>query len=58
VDFGHSCRRAQGGVSVEACETLEMDDEQARSVALLHLDKGAVLAHRFDRPLAAPSDDG
>jgi transposase len=33
------------------------DDEQARRVGLRLLSKGAVLAHRFDRPLAAPSDE-
>ena len=33
------------------------DDEQERSVRLLLLGEGAVLAHRFDRPLAAEMDD-
>jgi hypothetical protein len=29
-----------------------MDDDQERRVRLLLLGKGAVLTHRFDRPLA------
>jgi hypothetical protein len=35
----------------------EMDDDQERRVRLLLLGKGAVLAHRFERPLAAELDD-
>ena len=33
------------------------DDEQERRVRLLLLGKGAVLAHRFERPLAAELDE-
>src|SRR5215210_5096088 len=33
------------------------DDEQARRVGLLLLGKAAVLAHRFERPLAAELDE-
>jgi hypothetical protein len=33
------------------------DDEQERRVRLLLLSKGAVLAHWFDRPLAAELDE-
>jgi len=33
------------------------DDEQERRVRLLLLSKGAVLAHWFDRPLAAGMDE-
>jgi hypothetical protein len=33
------------------------DDERERRVTLLLLGKGAVLAHRFERPLAAEMDD-
>ena len=33
------------------------DDEEERSVRLLLLGKAAVLAHRFERPLAAEMDD-
>jgi hypothetical protein len=36
---------------------LAQDDAQARSMRLLLLRKGVALAHRFYRPLAAPSDD-
>jgi hypothetical protein len=38
-------------------EAFEMDDEQARRVRRLLLGKGAVLAHRFDQPLAAGMDE-
>ena len=34
-----------------------LDDEEKRRGRLLLLGKGAVLAHRFDRPLAAESDE-
>jgi hypothetical protein len=34
-----------------------MDDDQERRGRLLLLGKGAVLAHRLARPLAAESDD-
>jgi hypothetical protein len=34
-----------------------MDDDQERSGRLLLLGKGAVLAHRLARPLAAESDE-
>jgi hypothetical protein len=34
-----------------------MDEEQERTVGLLLLGKGAVLAHGFDRPLAAGMDE-
>jgi hypothetical protein len=33
------------------------DDDQERTVRLLLLGKGAVLAHRFERPLAAAMDE-
>jgi hypothetical protein len=33
------------------------DGEQARGLRLLLLGKGAVLAHRFERPLAAELDE-
>jgi hypothetical protein len=33
------------------------DEEQERTVGLLLLGKGAVFAHRFDRPLAVEMDD-
>jgi hypothetical protein len=39
------------------CQTLVPDDEHERRVRLLLLSKAAVLAHRFDRPLAAEMDD-
>jgi hypothetical protein len=42
---------------VAAREALAVDDEQARRVRLLLVAKGAVLAHRFERPLAAGMDD-
>ena len=44
-------------VSVRCCETPAVDDDQERRVRLLFLGKGAVLAHRLPRPLAAESDD-
>jgi hypothetical protein len=34
-----------------------MDDEEERRVRLLLLGKAAVLAHRYERPLAAEMDD-
>jgi hypothetical protein len=34
-----------------------LDDEQERRVRLLLLGKGAVLVHRFERPLAAEMDE-
>jgi hypothetical protein len=37
--------------------TLELDDEEERRVGLLLLGKGAVSAHRFDRPRAAGLDE-
>jgi hypothetical protein len=40
-----------------ARQTTAPDDEEERRVGLLLLGKGAVLAHRFDRPLAAESDE-
>ena len=36
---------------------LAADDDQARRGRLLLLGKGAVLAHRFERPLAAELDE-
>ena len=36
---------------------LASDEEQERTVGLLLLGKGAVLAHGFDRPRAAGMDD-
>jgi hypothetical protein len=38
-------------------ETPVRDEEQERTVGLLLLGKGAVLAHGFDRPLAVEMDD-
>jgi hypothetical protein len=38
-------------------ETLARDDDQERKLRLLLLGKGAVLAHRFERPLAAEMDE-
>jgi hypothetical protein len=40
-----------------AGRSLGLDDELERRVRLLLLDKGAVLAHRFDRPRAAEMDE-
>jgi hypothetical protein len=37
--------------------TLASDDDQERRVRLLLLGKAAVLAHRFERPLAVEMDD-
>jgi hypothetical protein len=44
-------------VSATERQTLPQDDQQARRVRLLLLSKAAVLAHRFERPLAAELDD-
>jgi len=44
-------------VGSEAYETTAADEEQARTVGLLLLGKGAVLAHGFDRPLAVEMDE-
>jgi hypothetical protein len=44
-------------VSIVKAEAVEMDDEHERRVRHLLLSKGAVLAHWFDRPLAALLDD-
>jgi hypothetical protein len=44
-------------VSGDACDTTAADDEEERRGRLLLLGKGAVLARRFDRPLAAESDE-
>jgi hypothetical protein len=38
-------------------EALEMDDEEERRMRLLLLGKAAVLAHRYERPLAAEMDE-
>ena len=38
-------------------QALGADDDQERKGRLLLLGKGAVLAHRFARPLAAELDD-
>jgi hypothetical protein len=40
-----------------ARHTLAVDDDQERRMRLLLLAKGAVLARRFESPLAAPLDD-
>jgi hypothetical protein len=45
------------GACLEVHETTAPDEDQARSGRLLLLEKGAVLAHRLARPLAAESDD-
>jgi hypothetical protein len=37
--------------------TSAKDDQQERGVRLVLLGKGAVLAHGFDRPIAAQMDD-
>jgi hypothetical protein len=42
---------------VPAEHTPASDEDQARSGRLLLLGKGAVLAHRLARPLAAESDE-
>jgi hypothetical protein len=44
-------------LSVADRETLAMDEEQERTVGLLLLGNGAVLAHGFDRPLAVEMDE-
>ena len=49
--------RAQASVSELALRTLGEDEGQEPRVGLLLLGEGAVLAHRFDRPLAAEMDD-
>src|SRR5215207_8182247 len=43
------------GDSAGLCDSL--DDEEERRVTLLLLGKAAVLAHRYERPLAAELDD-
>jgi hypothetical protein len=43
--------------STAAALTLAKDDDQERRVRLVLLGKGAVLAHRFERPLAAELDE-
>jgi hypothetical protein len=50
--FPASCRSHLGGRLASAS-----DDDQERRVRLLLLGKGAVLARRFERPLAAGMDD-
>jgi hypothetical protein len=44
-------------VSSGESQTPAADVEQERTVGLLLLGKGAVFAHRFDRPLAVEMDD-
>jgi hypothetical protein len=44
-------------VSARLQRTPAPDEEQERTVGLLLLGKGAVLAHGFDRPLTAEMDD-
>ena len=48
---------AQASVAELTCQTLVPQDEHERRVRLLLLSKAAVLAHRFDRPLAAELDE-
>jgi hypothetical protein len=61
-----SVRRTHDGAALFALDasvsraarlTAGMDDEEERTVGLLLLGKGAVSAHRFDRPSAAGLDD-
>jgi hypothetical protein len=47
----------EAGVPIDLELALASDDEHERRVRLLLLSKAAVLAHRFDRPLAAEMDD-
>jgi hypothetical protein len=49
--------RLKAVVCADAGEKPAGDDEQARRVRLPLLGKGAVVAHRFDQPLAAEMDD-
>jgi hypothetical protein len=49
--------RVDAVVSVERVRTPAPDDDQERRVRLLLLGKGAVLAHRFERLLAAELDE-
>ena len=51
------CSDRQAGISVHANETIARDDEEERRGRLLLIGKGAVLAHRLARPLAAESDE-
>jgi hypothetical protein len=50
-------REASASMLVLETTTTATDDEEERRGRLLLLGKGAVLAHRFDRPLAAESDE-
>jgi hypothetical protein len=47
----------QSDASTVARLTLAKDDEEERRVRLLLLGKAAVLAHRYERPLAAEMDE-
>ena len=49
--------RVEGGVRGGCAEAPGLDDDQERRVRLLLLGKGADLAHRFERPLAAELDE-
>ena len=51
------CPRPDAVVSANAYETPAGDDQQARTVRLPLLGKGAVSAHPFEHPLAAQMDD-
>ena len=51
------CFSRQARVSRPVPQTRGLDDEHERRVRLLLLSKAAVLAHRFDRPLAAEMDE-
>ena len=47
----------KGSVSADVATTPALDDDQERNGRRLLLGKGAVLAHRLARPLAAVLDE-
>jgi hypothetical protein len=49
--------RATPSVSARQLKTPTWDDEEERRVRLLLLGKATVLAHRYERPLAAEMDE-
>ena len=50
--------RVEAGVCHPTGRVTAVDDEQERRARLPLLGKGAVLAHRFDHPLATAMDEG
>ena len=54
---GRSRTEPEASVAAAVVKAPAADDEKARRMRLPLLSKGAVVGHRFDRPLATEMDD-